>query len=104
MSRTTKRAKWRHTDKWVIQLRGRDSSFMAQVDSIAGCFNTWKFDSYEAALAFCRAKSLNPIDYVIVFVRFPRPRVIATRDIDYGTSTVTVAAHDPSGATERRDA
>ncbi len=77
-------------DFWCIKLRNGDE-YEARVDRDYLSFNTMKFASYEAALAHARGRNLNPIDHVIVLARFEWPKVLKTREIDYGTTDISVA-------------
>jgi hypothetical protein len=54
-------------------------------------FNTWKFMSYAAAVAWCRTNNVSPVDHVVCRASFVEPVVLETRDIDYSDSTLSVA-------------
>lgn len=78
---------------WLVGLKSGEG-YIAHVVHDDLSWNTLKFASYAAALAWCRKKDKDPRDFVINRVRFTQPEVLETREIDYSISSLMIAPAD----------
>lgn len=89
MSETTQE----HFECWLVRLRNEEG-YITSMNHDFGSWNTLKFASHSAALAWCRRNDIDPRDHVIVRARFQQPDVLETREIDYGVSSLMLAVAD----------
>jgi hypothetical protein len=74
--RFTSKGRW-----WTIRLR-HTAGWSANADNVFLGFNTLKFMSYEAALAWCRKGAKSPADFVICLTEFTA-KDVEVREIKY---------------------
>jgi hypothetical protein len=76
---------------YVIALKqSPDDNAAATKLSEFQAYNTYKFHSYYAALAYARSHNFNPIDFEIRLLEFST-KLISKHEIDYSTSTLAIA-------------